>query len=254
METKMRAVPAMRTLAVVVPTYNEAENLETLVAEISAALKGIDYEIVIADDDSPDRTWKKAEAISSQNDHVRVLRRIENRGLAPAVSDGMAIANSEYVACMDADLQHDSSILPAMLGELQAGKDIAVGSRYVSGGGVGKWNLPRRLASKTATFAASFVTGLDLKDPMSGFFMLRRSEFMRVRPSLNLRGFKILLEIASRLDEPKIAEIPYKFRTRRSGESKLTAKVVFNYFAQLGDLYRTLHADKRHRRAAAPVS
>lgn len=243
--------PVMRTLAVVVPTYNEAANLDALIAEISGALKGIDYEIVIADDDSPDLTWEKAEALSRQNDRVRVLRRQANRGLAPAVSDGMALANSEYVACMDGDLQHDSSILPAMLVELQSGKNIAVGSRYVSGGGVGRWNLVRRLASKTATFAARFVTGLDLKDPMSGYFMVRRSEFMKVRPELNLRGFKILLEIASRLRAPKIAEVPYTFRTRHSGESKLTAKVVFNYFAQLGDLYRSLHAGKRHGRAAA---
>jgi dolichol-phosphate mannosyltransferase len=102
----------------------------------------------------------------------------------------MALANSELVACIDADFQHDSVILPSMLAELQAGNTIAVGSRYIPGGGIGKWNLIRGFASRTATFAASVVTGLDLKDPMSGYFMMRRTEFMKVRPELNLRGFK----------------------------------------------------------------
>lgn len=233
--------PVTRKLAVVVPTYNEAANVDAIVAEIGSALKQIDYEIIIADDDSPDFTWEKAGVLARTNDRVRVLRRQSNRGLAPAVADGMALANAEFVACIDGDLQHDPSILSAMLAELQAGKTVAVGSRYVAGGRVGKWNFVRRLASKTATLAASFVTGLDLKDPMSGYFMMRRAEFMKVRSDLNLRGFKILLEIASRLREPKIAEVPYTFRARHLGESKLTSTVIFNYFVQLAELYRWLH-------------
>ena len=234
----------MRKLAVVVPTYNEAPNLDAIVAEIGKALEQIDYEIIIADDDSPDLTWQKAADLSRDNNRVRVLRRQTNRGLAPAVADGMALANAELVACIDGDLQHDSSILPCMLAELQTGKTIAVGSRYVAGGGIGKWSVIRGFASRSATFAASVVTGLDLKDPMSGYFMLRRSEFMKVRPELNLRGFKILLEIASRLPEPKIAEVPYTFRARHLGESKLTWTVILNYLAQLAELYRHLHPDK----------
>ena len=239
-------VPSSRTrkLAVVVPTYNEAVNLEAIVARIGEALEQVDYEIVIADDDSPDLTWQKAEELSRDNDRLRVLRRQTNRGLAAAVADGMALANSEFVACIDADLQHDSAILPCMLAKLQAGKTIAVGSRYIPGGGVSKWNPIRGFASKAATFAASVMTGLDLKDPMSGYFMMRRTDFMKIRPELNLRGFKILLEIASRLREPKIAEVPYTFRARHLGESKLTWKVIFNYLAQLAEMYPRLRPAK----------
>jgi len=239
-------VPSSRTrkLAVVVPTYNEAVNLEAIVARIGEALEQVDYEIVIADDDSPDLTWQKAEELSRDNDRLRVLRRQTNRGLAAAVADGMALANSEFVACIDADLQHDSAILPCMLAKLQAGKTIAVGSRYIPGGGVSKWNQIRGFASKAATFAASVMTGLDLKDPMSGYFMMRRTDFMKIRPELNLRGFKILLEIASRLREPKIAEVPYTFRARHLGESKLTWKVIFNYLAQLAEMYPRLRPAK----------
>jgi dolichol-phosphate mannosyltransferase len=236
----------MRKLAIILPTYIEAVNLDAIVEEIGRALGQVDYEIIVADDDSPDLTWKKAEELSRTNDHVRVLRRKANFGLAPAVADGMALANSEFVACMDADLQHDSVILRAMLAELENGKTIAAGSRYVEGGGVGKWNLIRRFASNTATFAARIVTGIELKDPMSGYFMLRRSDFMKVRPDLNLRGFKILLEIASHLREPKIAEVPYTFRERHLGESKLTSKVIWNYLVQLTQLYRRLHPRRLH--------
>jgi len=234
----------MRKLAVVVPTYNEAVNLAAIVAKIGKALEQVDYEIIIADDDSPDLTWQKAAELSRDNDRVRVLRRQTNRGLAAAVADGMALANSELVACIDADLQHDAAILPSMLAELQAGKTIAVGSRYIPGGGISKWNPIRGFASKAATFAASVMTGLDLKDPMSGYFMMRRTDFMNVRPELNLRGFKILLEIASRLREPKIAEVPYTFRARHLGESKLTWKVIFNYLAQLIEMYPRLRPAK----------
>src|SRR5437868_11612270 len=126
----------MRKLAIVVPTYNEAANVEAIVREIGSALRQVDYEIIIADDDSPDLTWQKAAELSRDNDRVRVLRRKKNRGLAAAVADGMALANSEFVACIDADLQHDSAILPSMLAELQAGKTITVGSRYIAGGGI----------------------------------------------------------------------------------------------------------------------
>lgn len=236
----------MRKLAVVIPTYNESANLEAIIAEVGASLGQIDYEIIIADDDSPDLTWQKAEKISRQNDRVRVLRRTTNRGLAPAVADGMALANTEFVACMDADLQHNPVILPSMLAALEAGNTMALGSRYVQGGGTGKWNFVRKFGSKAATFAASVMTGLDIKDPMSGFFMMRRSDFMKVRTDLNLRGFKILLEIASHLQGPKIAEVPYTFRDRHRGESKLTSKVVWNYLAQLTEIYSRLHRNKMH--------
>lgn len=234
----------LRTLSVVVPTYNEAANVERLVSEVSRVLAGIDYEIIIADDDSPDLTWKKAEELSRCNPGVRALRRQGQRGLAPAVAEGFAMAEGEFVACMDADLQHDPAILPGMLAELRGRRSLVVGSRYVDGGGISNWNPLRRFASTAATLASHVATGLRIKDPMSGYFMMRRADFMRVCPQLNLRGFKILLEIAARLRHARVAELPYTFRPRQQGESKLRALVVLDYFKQLASLYCTLQPER----------
>ncbi len=220
-------------LTIVAPTYNEAENLVQLVDEVGKALVGVDYELMIADDDSPDLTWARAEEIGKQNPRVRCLRRVENRGLGHAVIDGFTHAAGEVLACMDADLQHDPAILPQMLHELEAGSDLVVGSRYVSGGGTGEWNRLRRLESWLATKLAQVVLGVKLKDPMSGYFMLRRRDFESVCARLNGDGFKILLEIVARLKPRQVTEIPYIFRARTAGESKLSSRVVVAYLRQL---------------------
>src|ERR1700730_12423187 len=226
-------------LTVISPTLNEAENIPHLVEQLGRALVDIDYEILIVDDDSPDQTWSIAHKISLTNPRVRVLRRTQNRGLGMAVIDGFSHAGGEALACIDADLQHDPSILPRMLGELLSGSDVVVGSRYVEGGSAGKWDRLRRLESWIATKTAQFLLGIELKDPMSGYFLVWRKDFAEVREQLDGKGFKILLEILANLPRLKIKEVPYTFGPRTHGESKLSSKVILQYLRQLWRLCST---------------
>jgi dolichol-phosphate mannosyltransferase len=220
-------------LTVIAPTLNEAENVPHLVEQLERSLGDIDYEILIVDDDSADQTWSIAQNISATNPRVRVLRRMHNRGLGMSVIDGFSNASGDALACIDADLQHDPSILPRMLEELLSGMDVVVGSRYIEGGSAGKWDRLRRLQSWFATKTAQFLLGIKLKDPMSGYFLVWRKDFSEIKDQLNGRGFKILLEILTRLHAARVKEIPYTFRPRISGESKLTGKIVFLYSRQL---------------------
>src|ERR1700675_2592008 len=220
-------------LTVISPTLNEAGNIPHLVEQLERALVDIDYEGFIVDDYSPDQTWSIAHKLSLTHPRVRVLRRTQNRGLGMAVIDGFSHARGEALACIDADLQHNPSILPRMLEELLRGSDVVVGSRYIEGGSAGKWDRLRRLESWFATKTAQFLLGIKLKDPMSGYFLVWRKDFSEVKDQLNGRGFKILLEILTRLHASRVKEIPYTFRPRTSGESKLTGKIVFLYAQQL---------------------
>ena len=223
-------------LSVISPTLNEAENVPRLVQQLEQALGGIDFEILIVDDDSADLTWSIAEKISSTNPRVRAIRRMRNPGLSVAVIDGFSAATGDVVACIDADLQHDASILPKMLGELLKGADVVVGSRHVDGGSTGQWNLSRRLQSWIATKMAQFLLGFKLKDPMSGYFLFWRKDFAEVKEQLDAKGFKILLEILARLQGLKIKEVPYTFLPRTHGQSKLSSKVILLYVQQLWGL------------------
>src|SRR6202171_5129743 len=220
-------------LTVISPTLNEAGNIPHLVEQLERALVDIDYEILIVDDDSPDQTWSIAQNISLTHPRVRVLRRTQNRGLGMAVIDGFSNAGGDVLACIDADLQHDPSILPRMLEELLRGSDVVVGSRYIEGGSAGKWDRLRRLESWFATKTAQFLLGIKLKDPMSGYFLVWRKDFSEVKDQLNGRGFKILLEILTRLHGSSVKEIPYTFRPRTNGESKLTGRIMYLYAQQL---------------------
>jgi len=220
-------------VTIVSPTYNEAENVPRLVHDVDTALSGIDYELVIADDNSPDCTWAVALDLANQNPRLRVLRRTRNRGLSAAVIEGFLSSTSDYVGVIDADLQHDPAILRQMIAALDAGAEIAVGSRYVDGGGTGTWNAVRRFQSWVATRLARTFLGVELSDPMSGYFILRRADFNRIYKQLDASGFKILLEIIARLAPSRLAEVPYTFRARVAGQSKLSSKVVLQYLGQL---------------------
>jgi dolichol-phosphate mannosyltransferase len=224
-------------LSIISPTYNESENVGLLVAEIEKSLNGADYEILISDDDSPDLTWARVEEIGRRNPRVRVLRRTSNRGLGPSVVDGFSAATGEFVACIDADLQHDPKVLPRMLTEVSAGSTLVVATRYMPGGGTANWNAIRRLGSWGCTKLAQWMLGVELRDPMSGYFMMRRDDFMKIRDRLNVRGFKILLEIAAHMQPCHLREVPYTFGPRARGESKLTNKIIFAYLLQLWRLY-----------------
>jgi dolichol-phosphate mannosyltransferase len=220
-------------LSVISPTLNEAQNIPALVEQLERALGTVDYEILIVDDNSPDLTWSVAEQIARTNPRVRMLRRMENPGLGMAVIDGFTAAQGDMLACIDADLQHDPAILPRMIAELQCDVDVVVGSRHVEGGGVGEWDRWRRFESWCATKTAQLLLGFELKDPMSGYFLVRRQDFNRVREQLSENGFKILLEILAKLRTPRIKEVAYTFRPRVVGESKLTNRVILRYFQQL---------------------
>lgn len=225
-------------LSIISPTYNEAENVGRLISELEKILHGMDYEILISDDNSPDRTWARVEEIGHRNPRVRALRRTCNRGLGPSVVDGFSAATGEAVACIDADLQHDPAILPNMLRELQSGSDLVVATRYMPGGGTANWGLIRRFGSWACTKLAQVLLGVNLRDPMSGYFMMRRDDFLKIRDGLNVRGFKILLEIAAHMRPRQLGEVPYTFGPRSIGESKLSNKIVLAYLSQVWRLYR----------------
>jgi dolichol-phosphate mannosyltransferase len=220
-------------LTVVSPTYNEADNIRLFIEMLESVLAHIDHEIIIVDDDSPDKTWAIAERMRSQHPTLRVLRRTKERGLSSAVIDGFLAAQGDMVACIDGDLQHDPTQLPQLLYALEAGADVAIGSRYVEGGDVGEWNRLRRCASWLATALAHLFLGVKITDPMSGFFMLRKEAFLEVVGDLNTRGFKILIEILAHMKPQVIRELPISFRPRAAGVSKLSSKVVYYYLHQL---------------------
>lgn len=224
-------------LAIVVPTYNELGHVPLLIEAVEAALRGIRWEILFVDDDSPDGTAAAARAEAQTNPRVRVLHRYGRRGLSSACVEGIMATAAPYVAVMDADMQHDEAILGAMLARLKQGDvDLVVGSRYAAGGGMGEWSVGRQRMSRLATNVAHRLARTDISDPMSGFFMLTREAFLRSLPGLSSVGFKVLLDIAASAPEPlRVAEVPYTFRARQLGTSKLDALVLWEYVQLLMD-------------------
>lgn len=224
-------------VSVVVPTFDERDNIEELVRRIECALGATPWEILFVDDDSPDGTAERVRSLATKDPRIRCLHRIGRRGLSSACVEGILAGSSPYVAVIDADLQHDERILPLMLLRLAQGDlDIVVGSRHVEGGGIGDWNQTRAAMSRFATRLGRFATQVDLHDPMSGFFMIRRDSFMKVAYRLSNIGFKILLDIFASAEEPlRFAELPYSFRDRLSGESKFDAAAMWDYLMLLAD-------------------
>jgi dolichol-phosphate mannosyltransferase len=224
-------------LAIVIPTYNEIDNIEPLVDAIGAALAGQRWEVVFVDDDSPDDTAARIRALAQVDPRIRVVHRFGRRGLSSACVEGILATSAPYVAVMDADMQHDEALLGSMLGRLRLGDvDLVIGSRYVEGGGTGDWSRARVLMSRIATGLATRLTRTPIRDSMSGFFMLTRTAFMSALPQLSTVGFKVLLDIAASAPQPlRVAEVPYTFRARRQGESKLDSLVVWEYLQLLID-------------------
>ncbi len=218
-------------LAVVVPTYDEADNVAELVARLTGALEGIAFEILFVDDDSPDGTADAVRALAARDGRIRCLQRIGRRGLSGAVIEGMLATTAPFAAVIDGDLQHDERRLGEMLRLARAERlDLVVGSRYVEGGGTGEWSAARRRQSRLATALSRRVAGVTLADPMSGFFLIR-TEALRVRAAgLSGVGYKLLLDILTTpgpaLD---VREVPYQFRARRQGQSKLGTKVALDF-------------------------
>ncbi|MEG8056571.1 MULTISPECIES: glycosyltransferase family 2 protein [Sphingomonas] len=224
-------------LAVVIPTFNEKANVATLIAKLDQALVGLNWEAIFVDDDSPDGTADAAREIARLDKRVRVIQRIGRRGLSSACIEGMCATAAPIVAVIDGDLQHDETLLPAMLDLLKDGEtDVVIGSRFVSGGGTGEWDSDRVAKSALATKLSRRVLKCDLNDPMSGFFMIRTDIVRHLSPSLSAIGFKILLDLLTASPTPlRFVEVPYTFRCRTEGESKLDHVVAMEYLIAIYD-------------------
>ncbi len=234
-------------ISLIVPTLNEVGNIAPLTAEVAAALAGRRWEILFADSASDDGTPAAVAALAAAGQPVRLLPLPRSASLSAACIAAMETSRARVLAVCDADLQHDLMILPRLLAALDAGAEIAVGSRYVKGGGTGVGLTPHRwLLSRGATLATRLSLGVRLADPMSGYFALRREDFQRAQPLLGGAGFKILLDLILALGRPRLAEVPYVMRPRHAGQSKLGVKVLLAALRQLG-----AGALRRHRLGAS---
>ncbi len=237
LEAQSRTVGQPLELAVVVPTFKESGNVGPLLRLLDVALTGIEYEVIFVDDDSPDDTAALVRSIARTNPRVRVLQRIGRRGLASACIEGMLATPARYIAVMDADLQHDERVLPQMLALLKRDElDLVIGSRNVAGGSMGQFARQRVLLSGLGARLSRMVCRCTLSDPMSGFFIVDRRFFEEVVHRLSALGFKILVDLVSSCRRPvRFGEVPYQFRSRQSGESKLDLNVGLEYISLLLD-------------------
>lgn len=225
--------------SIVIPTYNESAGIEKLVRRLTELFQGagLDGEIIVVDDNSPDGTGAIVERLEREGLPVRCLHRPGKMGLSSGVIDGWKFArpDSEILGAMDADFSHDETIVPKMVEAIASGQyDLAIGSRYVPGGGISNWPWRRKITSLVACWLARPLTSV--KDITSGFFMVRRSALDGVE--LDPIGFKIGLEVVIKAKYKRFIEIPYVFTDRVAGESKLSSKEILNYLKQLGRMYR----------------
>ncbi|MBG1270743.1 glycosyltransferase [Nostoc sp. WHI] len=224
-------------LSLVIPTYKERDNIKNVVSILSKLLDESipgNYELIVVDDDSPDRTWEIAQSLIEEYPHLRVMRRQQERGLSSAVIRGWQAATGSVLGVIDGDLQHPPEVLMQLLRSLEQGADLAVASRHVEGGGVSSWSIVRRLLSRGAQLLGLVILPGVLgrvSDPMSGYFMVRRSAIANA--TLNPVGYKILLEVIGRGKVDQVAEVGYVFRERKEGESKVTWKQYIDYIHHL---------------------
>jgi dolichol-phosphate mannosyltransferase len=224
-------------LAVVVPTFNERANIPVLLARLDSALAGICYEVIVVDDDSPDGTCEAVQEIALRHRHVRCLRRIGRRGLASACLEGMMSTSAPYIAVMDGDLQHDESILPRMLARASSEcLDVVVASRNIPGASMGEFSEGRTRLSGLGSRLSRLILNTEVHDPMSGFFLAGRRFLEETIYRTSGVGFKILVDLLASAKRPvRLAEVPYTFRLREAGESKLDLTVSLEYLYLLLD-------------------
>lgn len=223
-------------LSLILPTYNERENLPLVLQNLRSILNDIPYEIIVVDDNSPDGTWNVAREIAERDEHVHVIRRVGRRGLSSAVIEGFLASKGTVLAVMDADGQHDLQLLPTLYAAVTGGSDLALGSRYVAGGSVGQWDERRHTMSKIATALAMRLCKVKATDPMSGFFAIERKAFEEILPRLNPMGFKILLDLLVHAPATlRVTEVPFTFGARMHGESKLSRRVQIEFLEYIYD-------------------
>ena len=225
----------MSKISVVVPTYNESENVGNLVNQIDYALRGIEYEVIFVDD-STDDTVSAIQAVMKENPNVSMEHRETEKGLATAVLKGFSLAKGDYIAVMDADLQHPPTILRSMYAVMETGVDFCIPSRFIPGGSDGGLGPYRKLVSGVARYIGKIMLPSlrKITDPTSGLFMFRRA----VIDGADLRpiGWKIMVEVLAMGTYKSVVEIPYKFQARPAGESKLSSKVTVEYLKQVAEL------------------
>jgi dolichol-phosphate mannosyltransferase len=224
-------------MAVVIPTLNERDNVAVLVYRLNAALSGIRWEAIFVDDDSDDGTADLVRAIGRRQANIRCVQRLDRRGLASACIEGILSSSAPYIAVMDADLQHDERLLPQMLAGIKGHPvDVVIASRHIAGGSLGEWQGSPAKISDFATRLSRTIVKAQLSDPMSGFFLIKRSAFTAAMRNLSGQGFKILLDIFASAPRPlSFAELPYHFGRRLQGESKLDTLVAWEYLMLLLD-------------------
>ena len=239
MKTNLRSLPVDETdypladvrpvqLSIVIPTYDERENLPVLIARLQELLSGLSFEIIVVDDDSADGTWQIAQQFARDHSNISLIRRVNRKGLSSAITEGFLLGKGKYLAVLDADLQHDERLIRGMLEEIES-CDVVVGSRYMERKFVPGWDSWRSRLSRTGTSVAQKILRSGITDPLSGFFMIRREVIQEVAPQLFSDGYKILVDILLKCPGLKVKELPYEFRTRQSGTSKLTAAVAFDF-------------------------
>jgi len=245
-------VPDSPMVSMVVPTYNERERLEHFVGTLVAVLRdaGIDGEIIIVDDNSPDGTGALADRLARELP-VRVVHRSGKLGLGSAVMAGFAVARGEILGVMDADVSHPPERVPVLVEALrETGADVVVGSRYIPGGGTRNWPLSRRIMSRAACLLARLVT--PVRDAASGFFMLRRPVIQGVE--IRAAGFKICLELLVRGSVRAVVEVPYVFSDRAAGQSKMNHREALGFLVQIGQLFHSERGAGRPRPSRSRLS
>lgn len=235
----------MSKLSIIIPTYNESGNIESLVSQITQALRGIEYEVIFVDD-STDNTPEVIRSIMEEDSHIQLNHRTSEKGLATAVLSGFEIAGGDYIAVMDADLQHPPAILRPMYFAMEEGADFCIPSRYIPGGSDGGLNWYRKFVSGTARYIGKILLPClrKITDPTSGLFMFRKKCIQSEECKMQPIGWKIMIEVLAMADYKTVIEIPYTFQNRENGESKLSAKVTLEYLKQVFEL---ISRGKKHR-------
>lgn len=227
-------------LSVVLPTYNEGENIQKMIKSLSELLDTVlreNYELIVVDDNSSDQTWRLALELVPEYPQLRVMRRTQEKGLSTAVLRGWQVAQGEMLAVIDADLQHPPEVILKLIEKIETGADLAVASRHVKGGGVSEWNWLRRILSRGAQMLGLLILPeviSRLSDPMSGYFIVRRSAIAGIK--MSPIGYKILIEVTARGRIEQIAETGYIFQERYAGSSKVTWKQYLEYLQHLSKL------------------
>jgi dolichol-phosphate mannosyltransferase len=246
-----------KQFSLVIPTYNEGRNIAALVQHLSQLLDQVlpnCYELIVVDDDSPDRTWEIAQTLTVDYPQLRVMRRQSERGLSTAVIRGWQVAQGDVLGVIDGDLQHPPDVLLKLLAEIEQGADLAVASRHVEGGGVSEWSPVRRFLSRGAQVLGLLilpnVVGR-VSDPMSGYFLVHRRAI--AEQTLNPMGYKILLEVLGRGNVQQVAEVGYVFQERKAGESKVTWRQYVDYLLHLAKLRSRGRISRLRQKYQLPV-